>query len=308
MEKRPFGKTGDQVTPLGFGGGPVGFLQIEQERVTRILNLLLDAGVNLIDTAARYPGSEVAIGNAVGHRRDQYLLVSKCGSKVEGVTGEPWSAELVTSTVERALRNLQTDHLDVMLLHSCDLNVLKKGEALGALVKARDAGKIRFAGCSADNETAAYAATLPDISVIETSVNIADQANIDLVLPLAQKNDIGVLAKRPVANAAWKEPSTQQGIYAGYAATYHDRLKKMGIHHADFGFTGPASQAWTELALRFTLSQPGVHCAIIGTTNPDHAQQNLAAAAKGPLPSEVVAKIRDAFRKADVGRNWSGQT
>jgi aryl-alcohol dehydrogenase-like predicted oxidoreductase len=306
MQKRTLGRTGYSISPLGFGSAPAGYLKTEQDRITRILNLLLDAGVNLIDTAASYPGSEQAIAKAVGHRRDEFVLVSKCGQKLPDVPGAAWSAELITATVDRALRNLQTDHLDVMLLHSCDENVLRQGDALAALVAARNAGKIRFAGYSGDNSAAAYAAELPDVAVIETSVSIADQVNIDLVLPAAQRDQIGILAKRPIANAAWKHVEDQRGLYKNYAQTYHDRLKQMKLDPAKLGFTGP--NAWSELALRFTISQPAVDCAIIGTTNPDNAKANLAVVEKGPLSHDVVQQIRNAFRAADPSGSWTGQT
>src|SRR5690348_10600521 len=297
MKKVAFGKTGFTVSILGFGAAPVGYLKTDQDRAANILNLLLDAGVNLIDTAASYPGAETLIGNTIGHRRKDYVLVTKCGSTLSDVPGAAWSAQLITGTVDRALRQLKTDHLDVMLLHSCELQTLKKGEALGALVKAREAGKIRFAGYSGDNEAAAYAATLPDVAVIETSISIADQANIRTVLPKARQNNIGVLAKRPIANAAWKEPQQQPGMYQQYAQTYHDRLRTMKLNPKDLGVSGP--DAWPELALRFTLSQPGVHTAIIGTTNPDNARKNIDIAGKGPLPEEAIAKIRAAFEQAE---------
>lgn len=309
MTKTTFGRTGLQVSPLGFGAAPIGFLPVERQRVTDMLNLLLDSGLNLIDTAAMYQGSEELIGEAVGRRRGEYVLVSKCGTKVPDIDAPLWSAELVSKTVDRALRNLRTDVLDVMLLHSCDLATLKKGEALGALVKARDAGKIRFAGYSGDNEAAAYAAGLPDVNVIETSINLADQANIDAVLPVARRHNVGVIAKRPIANAAWKDLSQQQGLYQTYAKTYTERLAKMrtDVDPAKLGIQGPPERAWPELALRFTLSQAGVHTAIIGTTNPNNAKENLAAAAKGPLPPDVVQRIRHAFRKADPQGKWEGQ-
>ena len=220
MENRPFGKTGHDVSALGFGGAEVGYLETEQRQVAQVLNTLLDEGVNLIDTAAAYAGSEEVIGKAIAHRRDEYVLVSKCGRPFEDLPGEAWSPDLVSATVDRSLRRLQTDRLDVMLLHSCDLEILKKGDALGALVKAREAGKIRFVGYSGDNEAAVHAAGLPDVAVIETSVSICDQANIDGVLPLAARNGIGVLAKRPIANAAWKDVSERRGIYVNYAKTY----------------------------------------------------------------------------------------
>ena len=212
MQKVTFGKTGLQVSKLGFGGAPVGYLKTDRQRIAQIIDLLLEKGVNFIDTAASYPGSESALGEILAARRERVVIVSKCGSTLEDVPGEAWSQELVSGTVDRSLKNLRTDHLDVMLLHSCDLETLKQGEALGALIKAREAGKIRFAGYSGDNQAAVYAATLPDIAVIETSVNIADQINLRLVLPTAQKNNVGVIAKRPIANAAWRQPSEQQGL------------------------------------------------------------------------------------------------
>lgn len=304
MTKRPFGKTGFEVSVLGFGAAPVAYLKSDQDKSAAIVEQLLAAGVNLIDTAASYPGSEEFLGKRFSKRRNEFVLVSKCGNKIPESDAPAWSAALITASVERSLRLLKTDHLDVMLLHSCDLATLKKGEALGALVKAREAGKLKFVGYSGDNEAAAHAATLPDVAVIETSINIADQVNIDSVLPLAKQNNIGVLAKRPIANAAWKDVSEQPGMYQSYAATYTDRIRRMKFTPESVGFDG----SWAEMALRFTLSFDSVSCAIIGTTNPDNAVKNIEYASKGPLPDEIVTKIREAFRRADVNNDWKGQT
>ena len=308
MEMRSFGRTGLRVSPLGFGGAPIGYLKTDRDRVAAILNFLIDHGVNLIDTAASYPGSEEAIGETIGDRRDRLVLVSKCGQEMPGVQGEDWSAALIAQTVDRSLKNLKTDRLDVMLLHSCSLAVLERGETVGALAKARDAGKIRFAGYSGDNDAAAYAATLSDITVVETSISIADQANIARVLPVAKEHNVGVIAKRPIANAAWKDPSQQRGLYRDYSRPYRQRLEKMDIQPADLGIAGPAEEAWPELALRFTLSFGEVHTAIIGTTNPANAQKNIEYAMKGPLPAEIVQKIRAAFQHADPAGAWAGLT
>src|SRR5215208_3463793 len=169
MRKTAFGKTGLQVSALGFGAAPIGFLQTGRERVARMLNLMLDAGVNLIDTAANYEGAEEVIAETIGRRRAEFVLVSKCGTKLPDLEERAWSPELIGKTVDRSLRRLRTDRLDVMLLHSCDLKTLQLGHALDALVRARDAGKVRFIGYSGDNEAAAYAAGLEDVAVIETS-------------------------------------------------------------------------------------------------------------------------------------------
>ena len=305
MEKVTFGKTGLHVSRLGFGSAPIGYLKTERERVGKILNLLLDEGVNVIDTAASYEGSEEEIASAVGHRRDEFVLISKCGGKVPQAQGEAWTAELIQNTVDAALRRLQTDRIDVMLLHSCDLTMLKKGEALGALVEARKAGKIGFVGYSGDNEAAAWAAAHKDVAVIQTSVNLVDQINIDLVLPEARKHNVAVLAKRPIANSAWRGLEAFSGIYPKYVKPYWDRFQGLRLTPQDLGFQ--SEKDWAEIALRFTLAQPGVHTAIIGTTNPDNARANITAAKNGPLPAEAVKKIRDAFKHA-AAEGWPGLT
>ncbi|RYG66107.1 aldo/keto reductase [bacterium] len=306
MKTNTFGKTGLSVSALGFGAAPIGVLETDVQRVGTILNTLLDAGVNLIDTAAAYAGSEEAIGQTVSGRRGDYILVSKCGQKFEDLPGDAWSAELIGATVDRALQRLQTDHLDVMLLHSCDLETLKKGEALAALVDAQEAGKIRYVGYSGDNETVAYAAGLSEIAVVETSINIVDHANISGLLPIAIENNVGVIAKRPIANTAWRSVEKHAGKYQNYVRPYIERFDKMGLSATDLGFT---DADWAEIALRFTLSQPGVSTAIIGTTNPENALKNIAAVEKGLLSEDVLAKIRAAFVSAESesGGKWEAK-
>lgn len=308
MQKRAFGKTGLSVTSIGFGAGPIGYLDTDQQQVVTILNSLLDAGVNFIDTAAAYQGSEEAIGKAVSHRRKDFVLVSKCGREFPDLPGKSWSPTLITATVERSLKRLKTDHLDVMLLHSCDLDVLHQGDAINALVNALDAGKIRFLGYSGDNEAAVFAARHPAISVIETSVNICDQANIKTVLPVAREHNVGVIAKRPLANTAWRPPQELHGIYRDYAEPYRKRFAAMHLSPQQLGFATDAD--WPEIAMRFTLSQPQVHVAIVGTTNPANAKRNLEIAAKGPLPPATVEKITSAFTRAEAEakESWPGLT
>lgn len=309
MEQRKLGNTGIIVSALGYGSAPAGYLSIEQDKFAQILNLLLDNGINLIDTAAAYPGSEEMIGNCLAHRRSQYTLVSKCGRPIAVSSGEAWSARVIHDTVDQSLARLKTDHLDVMLLHSCSLETLKCGEAMGALVKAKKEGKIRFAGCSTDNEAAAFAATLPDVSVIEISINMVDQANIQRVLPLCLKNNIGVLAKRPIAEAVWRSPTQMASFIRIYSQPYRERLAQMQLNPAELGFSQPAEEAWPEMAMRFTLNQPGVSCAIIGTTQIENAKKNIESVSRGPLPADVEKSIADAFkREAAKGGDWAART
>ncbi len=306
MKTSPFGRTGFNVSILGFGAAPAAFLKSDQDRTAAFIESMLDKGMNLIDTAAMYHGSEEFLGNRLSHRRKDFFLVTKCGHKLKDEPEAPstaFSGELVSYSIDRALRLLKTDQIDCMLLHSCDLKTLQRGDGIAALVKARDAGKIRFCGYSGDNEAAQYAATLPDIAIIETSINIVDQVNIDKVLPTTRKQNIGVIAKRPVANACWKPADQQPGLYREYANEYTQRFSKMGIKPGDFGVTDHA-----ELFLRFTLSQPGVHCAIVGTTDPNNAAKNIEFASRPALSESAISQLRAAFKEADPEGKWTGQT
>lgn len=302
--RRPFGPVGRSVSPLGFGGAPIGVLETDQDRTGRLLDRLLDGGVNLIDTAAMYRGSEAMIGRTIADRRDTFVLVSKCGHAIETSDAPAWSPELIRASVEQSLTRLRTDVIDVMLLHSCDLDVLQSGEAIDALVELRAAGSIRHVGYSGDGEALTWAAAHPEIAVLQTSLSICDQSNIRGGLAAAADRGLGVMAKRPLANAPWKG-AAQYEQYANYAAPYVDRFVAMGLDQpdalAEIGAAeaglDPADPAttWPALALRFTLSVPGVSVAIVGTTRDDHVDPNLAAAAAGPLPPAVVRRLQDRF-------------
>ncbi|MEM9414387.1 MAG: aldo/keto reductase [Planctomycetota bacterium] len=310
MQTTLLGQTDLHVSRLGFGAAPLGFLETPEKQTGRLVNLLLDAGVNLFDTAAMYMGAEERLGVALQGRRDDVILVSKAGHDEDALEGDAWSPTLIRASIERSLERLKTDHLDIALLHSCDKHVLDDGEALATLLKLRDEGKLRYAGYSGDHETAAFAAGLDGIDIIETSINIADQRNIDVVLPACAQHNVGVIAKRPIANAAWNPLNKQRGIYQTYAKTYHDRLKQMAITPIDLGYHGHPEVEWPEIALKFTLAIEGVDTAIVGTTSTVNAQANIAAAAKNPMRDQAVQKLRDAFKEAErkSGETWVGQT
>ena len=313
MQKTLLGKTELSVSQLGFGAAPIGFLETSQGQVNKLVGELLDAGVNLIDTAAMYRGAEQAVGSALqstlkGHR-DDVILVSKCGTKEDDLPGDAWSAQLIHASIDRSLKRLGTDHLDVIMLHSCPQAVLEQGDALQAVLDAQRKGKARHVGYSGDNEAAAYAAQLDAIEVIEMSINICDQKNVEVVLPHCLTHDKGVIAKRPIANAAWNPLNKQRGMYQEYAKTYHHRLKKMKISPHELGYFGHTEIEWPEIALKFTLAIPGVHAAIVGTTSTVNASANIDAVRKNPLRDEAVQKLQEAFRNAEItsGEPWTGQ-
>ncbi|MDD4931939.1 MAG: aldo/keto reductase [Methylacidiphilaceae bacterium] len=304
MRLQPLGKTGLPVSSLGLGAAEIGFTGMGQAAATELLHFAIDHGINVIDTAAGYETSEERIGSALGPRRRQCVLVSKCGWAEEGETSPAsWTEESIGRSIDRSLARLRTDHVDVMLLHSCDRPVLERGEALAALRKAQEAGKVRFIGYSGDGEAAEFACRLEEVSVIETSINICDQANIETVLPAARKAHVGVLAKRPLANGAWRPLEEIHPAYREYVRPYADRFRTMGVKLAEWGAT---EMRWAEAALRFALAQPGVHVALAGSARFEHLFDNLQAARRGPLPKEMVDRLRQAFGQAESrsGEKW----
>ncbi len=298
IERRKFGKTGLEVSVLGFGGAEIGYEGAPQSDVEALLNEALDAGLNVIDTAECYPDSEEKIGRAVSHRRKDYYLFTKCGH-FDGRTPD-WSRSSLLASIERSLKRLRTDYVDLVQLHSCGLEVLQAGEVIEALEEARQRGYTRFIGYSGDGQAALYAVECGRFDTLQISINVADQEALDLVLPKAHERQIGVIAKRPVANAAWRygdQPPAEP-----YHTIYWERLRKL-----DYPFTKlPLGEA-VAVALRFTLSQPGVHTAIVGTKKPGRWVENARALADGPLPPEMIEAIRQRWREV-AGPDWVGQT
>jgi aryl-alcohol dehydrogenase-like predicted oxidoreductase len=297
METRTFGRTGMEVSVLGHGGSEIGFREVPPETVTRLLSEALDAGLNVIDTAECYEGSEELIGGAVSHRRDDYHLFTKCGHPEGMGAPEDWSPDSILASIERSLRRLRTDHLDLIQLHSCEQEVLERGDAIEALERARERGYTRFIGYSGDGAAARYAIECGRFDALQTSVSIADQEAIDLTLPLAQEHGLGVVVKRPIANAVWLHGTLPE---SEYVRPYWERLQEL-----DYGFLRGGDAFST--VLRFTLGAPGVHTAIVGTTRPGRFAENAALIGAGPLPPEEVERIRARWREV-ADDSWTGET
>jgi len=299
MEKRKFGKTDMEVSVLGFGGAEIGFNPKQtQDDVKELLNSALDAGLNLIDTAAGYLKSEQMIGEAVGKRRKEFYLITKCGA-LDGFTRSDWSVKGILATIETSLRDLKTDYLDIAQLHSCDSEILKRGEAIEGLQRAQEKGYTRYIGYSGDNEDAKTALEMNVFDSFQTSVSIADQTPIEGNIKLAKEKNIGVIAKRPIANAVWRHDSKPA---ESYHHEYWDRIQKLR-----FDFLSKTLEEATATALRFTLSIPGVDTLIVGTTRPNRWQENAKYVAEGVLSNEEYAAIRDRWREV-ADESWIGKT
>lgn len=291
MQTRDFGSTGLVVSTLGLGAGQVGDGSLDEAEAGRVLNRALDLGVTLVDTAGCYGVSEQRIGRHLAHRRDEFVLSTKCG---HGVDGYPdWTPECVRAGVERSLQRLRTDHLDIVHLHSCDASQLADGSLADALEELVTEGKVRVAAYSGENAALTTAIASGRFASVETSVNIADQWSLHNALPGAAARGLGVIAKRPIANAAWKYDRRPDGVYG---EVYWDRLQQLGYQLGDdpLGF-----------ALRFTAHAPGVGSAIMGTSKVANLEAAVQAVEQGPLADDQLQAVAERWNA--LGQGFDGQ-
>ena len=297
MERRRLGQTDMDVSVLGFGGSEIGYDRAGARTVARLLGSALDAGLNVIDTAECYEESEALIGAAIGSRRGECYLLTKCGHP-RGFGRGDWRPASLLSSIERSLTRLRTDRLDLIQLHSCSLADLRRGDAIEALERARGRGWTRYIGYSGDGEAARYAVECGRFDTLQTSVSVADQEALELTLPLAARRQMGVIAKRPLANVAWRYARKPAEPY--YQA-YWSRLRAL-----DYPFLRDTSDEAVATALRFTLAAPGVHTAIVGTKRPERWPQNARLLEAGPLPAAEVKQIRARWRRI-AEPSWTGE-
>lgn len=289
MIYRKFGNTDLQVSAIGFGAGEIGDYNLPDSEVDKLLNTALDLGINLIDTARGYFASEERIGKFISHRRDEFILSTKVGYGIDGYAD--WSYEIIIAGIDEALRIMKTDYIDIVHLHSCSEEILQKGKVIDALLEAKKKGKIKFAAYSGENSALEFAIGTDKFDCIMTSVNICDQHSLNKLIPIAKEKHLGVIAKRPIANAPWKFSERPIGCYA---EEYWLRWKEMNLSQSD---------NWLETFLRFTVFAEGIDSAIVGTTNINHLKKNIELIQKGPLDKTLVAIIETAFKD-----NWVSLT
>ena len=285
------------VSALGFGGSEIGYDDVKADVVGRLLGGALDAGLNVIDTAECYEDSEGLIGKALGARRRECFIFTKCGH-FEGTGRDDWSVASLEKSIARSLTRLRTDHVDLLQLHTCTEEDLRRGEVIEVAERARQRGQTRFIGYSGDGPAARYAVECGRFDTLQTSVNVADQEALHLTLPLAHARGVGVIVKRPIANAAWRSGERPANAYHH---VYWDRLQRL-----DYAFLRRPLGESIGIALRFTASLPGVDTLIVGTTQPGRWRENAALLAPGPLPAGEMDVICDRWREIADG-TWVGQ-
>ena len=299
---RPLGRTKTDVTILGYGAmelrGHPRAPEVPDEDLGRLLNAVLDGGINLVDTSPDYGRSEELIGRYLSSRRDEFFLASKCGCPIEIPAGatppypHDYSPANVRAAVERSLSRLRTDRIDLVQVHmSPSKATLEANGTIETLKELQDEGKIRFIGMSG------ILPELPDhiamgvFDAFQIPYSAVQRDHEELITEAAASG-AGTLIRGGVARGAASEeknwstaPLTQQpgvGQRNWDTAGIEDLLASSGMSRQEF-------------ILRFTLSHPGLSTTIVGTSSLDHLKANIAVAEKGPLPDDLYAAAKLRF-------------
>ena len=303
---RTLGRTQADVTILGYGamelrGEPRG-PEIDDDTAGRLLNAVLDGGINLIDTSPDYGRSEELIGKHLGHRRDEFFLASKCGCLIEiPADAQPpyphdYSPANVRADVEQSLRRLRTDRLDLVQVHmSPSVEQLRDNQTVETLQELQKEGKVRFIGMSGilPNLPGQIAMDVFDAFQIPYS---AVQRDHEELITAAAGTGAGTLIRGGAARGAPSEDKNwRTGPLSQPAGLGQRNWAASGIGDLLAG----SGMTPMEFVLRFTLSHPYLSTTIVGTASPGHLQSNIATAEKGPLPADLYAEAKSRLQSAD---------
>ena len=298
------GRTGLEITKLGYGSG--GRKQYpSDEHWGTLLNGVLDAGINFIDTANDYgigqasAPAEEQIGRHLETRRSEYYLATKCGCLPEG--GHLWTKENLFRGLHESLQRLRTDYVDLMQLHNAPADQCRTEGLVEALQEMKQQGKVRWIGAST---------TFPEIrEYLEWDVFDAFQIPYSALEPVhdewitrSGQASIGVIVRGGVAQGeseaspqaieAEREQEDQAQKLAWYQVARGGAAKWARFHEAKLDDLLDPGESRTSFVLRYTLTHPHVHSNIVGTSSLKHLEENVQAMLRGPLPDDVYTEAR----------------
>lgn len=295
----PLGRTGLIVTKLGFGAmelrGVDHFPRLSKQEASAILNGVLDAGINYIDTSPDYGYSERIIGEQLAHRRGDFFLASKCGCPVEPpdvahAKRKPhdFSRANVRAGVEQSLKLMKTEYLDVVQFHiSPSREVLEANDSIAELLAMKDEGKLRFIGISGTIPELADHIAMGVFDVIQVPYSILEREHEALIHEAAQSG-AGVVIRGGVARGIMIKDESIIDEYPDFLqAGFRARRKRWADAKVEDLLDGMSPM---EFMLRWTISNPDMSTTIVGSATPAHIAANAQAAAKGPLPADVYAE------------------
>ncbi|BCM94408.1 aldo-keto reductase YhdN [Abditibacteriota bacterium] len=290
LPQRTLGRTGLSVSQLGYGAMEVrgpriwGGRPVTESEAETILNAVVDAGITFIDTANDYGRSEEFIGRFLSHRRDEFVLATKCGCTVvhrdEHTDDTPhvWTRDNLFRGLHESLDRMKTDYVDLMQLHNPSVEQCESGNLVEALQEMKAQGKVRFIGISSTNP---HLATYIKSGVFD-SFQIpysALERDHETLIQTAADAGAGVIVRGGVARGEPGAGLGNQDRWSAWEKANMDELLSDG-------------ETRTGFLLRFTHSHPGMTTNIVGTKNPEHLQENIEAAQRGPLTPDVYSEAK----------------
>ncbi len=297
LQKRKLGRTGLEVTVLGYGAmelrGPGAGIRngkpLAPGQADKVLNTVLDSGINFIDTAIDYGLSEESIGHALAHRRREYYLATKCGCIADQTTVTPgqvrhlFTRQNILDGFAQSLKRMKTDYVDILQFHGNPPDDLRD-DAIKTLQELKKQGKTRFIGVST---------TLPDVTgLIKLGVFDTFQVPYSAI----EREHEGTIVQAAKAGAGTIIRNGVGRGEPGHGLAEPARWDKWGQAKLDDLLHGMGR---FEFMLRFTISHPELSSTIVGTLDAEHAKANVATASKGPLPADVYNEAKR--RLAAVG-------
>ena len=289
LPRQTLGRTGLEVTQYSLGGMDLRGVQRRSdstdEAAERVLNAVLDQGINFIDTAPDYGESEERIGKYISHRRDEFYLATKCGCNIgpQGGRQEPshvWTADRLRRNIDQSLERMKTDYVDVLQMHNPSVEEVEQNVLVEVLQEIKAAGKTRFIGVSSTAPDLLPFARLGVFDTFQVPYSVLQREHERMIQEAAAAG-AGIIIRGGVAKGI-REGSPFAGKWN--EAHLEDLIGEMSPY---------------EFMVRFTLTHPACHTAIVGTVNPDHLAANIAAAKGGPLPPDLYEQVK--VRMAEIG-------
>lgn len=290
LPQRTLGRTGLSVSQLGYGAMEVrgtriwGGRPVSENEAETILNAVVDAGITFIDTANDYGRSEEFIGRYLSHRRDEFVLATKCGCTVvhkdEHTDDTPhvWTRDNLFRGLHESLERMKTDYVDLMQLHNPSVEQSESGHLVEALQEMKDQGKVRFIGISSTNPHLETYIKWGVFDSFQIPYSALEREHESLIQTAADAG-AGVIVRGGVARG---EPGAGLGNkdrWSIWEKANMDELLSNG-------------ETRTGFLLRFTHSHPGMTTNIVGTKNPEHLNENIEAAKRGPLTPDIYAEAK----------------
>ena len=317
MQYRELGRTGWKVSSISFGTWAIGaeWGEVNDRESLAALHRALDNGVNLFDTADVYGDgrSERLLAQLRDERSEPFYVATKAGRRLNPHVAEGYNRQNITAFVERSLRNLRTEAIDLLQLHCPPTPVYYMPEVFEVLDDLTNEGKLRYYGVSVEKvEEALKAIEYPGVQSIQIIFNIFRQRPHDLFFAEAQSRQVGIFARLPLSSGLLSGKLTANSQFAP------DDHRTFNRHGEAFDrgetFSGvdynlgletvealrpyvPAGMTMAQMALRWILMFPEVTCAIPGAKRPAQVDENARAAELPPLTDEVMSALEETYNR-----------